>query len=91
MSISNDTLASLLAPASSPARRIRPKDAAERLGVSLRTLEEWRRSWRRAETEDNPDLRRGPPFFKIGKRILYEVQDLDAFLAACKTPPLWLI
>jgi hypothetical protein len=71
--------------ATSPARRISPKAAAAYLGVSVRTLEEWRRAWNRAAEEGKPELRRGPPFFKIGgKRVLYEIGDLEHFLAACK-------
>lgn len=43
-------------------------DAAEVLGVSPRTLEDWR--WRGG----------GPPFFKLGRRMVrYRLEDLMAF------------
>jgi hypothetical protein len=48
--------------------RIRPKKASEYLGVSLRTLEDWRAKGR------------GPTFTKIVGKVYYEVADLDAFI-----------
>lgn len=43
-------------------------DAAEVLGISPRTLEDWR--WRGG----------GPPFFKLGRRMVrYRPEDLMAF------------
>jgi len=47
------------------------KQAAELLGVSPRTLENWRQRGG------------GPPYTKIGKsRVVYESEDLDAFKRA---------
>lgn len=44
--------------------------AAARLGISPKTLENWRSAGS------------SPPFFKVGARVLYDVADLDAWLAA---------
>ncbi len=42
--------------------------AAELLGMSRRTLEKWR-------GEGN-----GPPFLKLGRRVLYATADLEAWV-----------
>jgi hypothetical protein len=47
------------------------KDAAERLGLSPRTLQAWRVSGG------------GPKYRKIGRRIAYSVDDLAAYVAGC--------
>ena len=47
-----------------------------------RTLEHWRRWWRRAESEGRPDLRKGSRFGKVGSRLSQTVSDPDEFLAA---------
>jgi DNA-binding transcriptional MerR regulator len=48
-------------------------DAAELLGISPRTLEDWR--WRGI----------GPPFYKLGRRIVrYRAEDLLAFALKSK-------
>ena len=44
------------------------RQAAEQLGMSRRTLEKWR-------VEGN-----GPPFLKLGRRVLYSVADLEAWI-----------
>jgi hypothetical protein len=50
--------------------KINQKQAAEHLGVKERTLEDYR-------------LRGGgPPFYKIGARVVYESDELDTWLAA---------
>ena len=46
------------------------KDAAERLGLSPRTLQAWRVSGG------------GPVYRKIGRRVAYAVSDLAAFVEA---------
>ena len=52
-------------------KALRSRDVAERLGVSVRTLEHWRR------------LRKGPPWRKLGDRIVVYVEDeLDEWLKA---------
>lgn len=45
---------------------------ARRWRISPRTLEAWR--WRR----------RGPPHLKIGGRILYRVEDVEAYEASAR-------
>jgi hypothetical protein len=44
--------------------------AADELGLSPRTLEGWRR---RGE---------GPPYLKIGRRVKYRPEDIEAYKAA---------
>jgi predicted site-specific integrase-resolvase len=44
--------------------------AADELGLSPRTLEGWRR---RGE---------GPPYLKIGRRVKYHPEDIEAYKAA---------
>lgn len=58
-----------------------PDAAAKHLGLHRRTLENYRRAWRQAEKEGKPELRKGPKFFSEGKRVWYDVRDLDEFLA----------
>jgi len=45
-------------------------DAARALGLSVRTIQKWRVSGA------------GPPFRKLGAAVRYDVDDLEAFLAA---------
>lgn len=47
-------------------------EAAKRLGLSPKTLENWR------------CLGKGPAFLKVGAKILYDDADLDAFEASCR-------
>lgn len=44
--------------------------AAKYLGVSTSTLETWR------------SRSRGPRFIKLGRRVLYQIKDLDSYAAA---------
>ena len=44
--------------------------AAEYLGLGLRTLDNWRSQGR------------GPRYLKLGSRVIYPLQELDAFKAA---------
>lgn len=60
---------------SSPGRPLSEREAADRLGLSPRTLQDWRR---RAC---------GPVFLKLGKRVAYHPRDLDAFEAQCRVQP----
>ena len=46
------------------------KDAAKRLGVTVRTVQGWRRNGR------------GPRFYKIGRSVRYAEADLLAFIEA---------
>ena len=50
-------------------RRVRTKQAADYIGSTKSTLEKKRL------TGD------GPPFIKIGRTVVYDVADLDAYLA----------
>ena len=63
------------------ANGISTEAAAEHMGAHPRTLENWRRWWRRAEREGKPELRRGPKFLEAGGRVSYAACDLDEFLA----------
>lgn len=60
-------------------RRIAESEAASYLGVAKRTLQDWRHR------------RIGPAYSKLGSgqrcRIVYDVADLDAFLAAGRVEP----
>lgn len=47
---------------------IREREAAQRLGVSVKTLQSWRLHCR------------GPVYAKIGKSVRYRLEDLDAFV-----------
>ena len=52
-----------------PIRHLNQVDLARRWNLSPRTLERWR--W----------LRRGPPYLKIGGRIVYRLEDVEAYEA----------
>lgn len=52
-------------------QRFNVREAGEYLGVAAQTLNRWRM---------NPND--GPPFVKLGRRVVYERADLDAWLAA---------
>lgn len=55
------------------AERISPKNAALFLGVSVRTLEEWRKK------------KIGPAFVKLGPKLVrYEVAELERFLGGSR-------
>lgn len=47
-------------------------EAAEYLGVKVKTLYEWRR------------LRKGPPSLQVGRLVKYRVDDLDAWLTPAR-------
>lgn len=53
-----------------PDGRLNQKELARRWGLSPRTLERWR--WRS----------KGPPFLKLGARVVYRMEDVAAFEAA---------
>jgi len=52
--------------------RLTANEAAEYLRVSPLTLQDWRHK------------RIGPPYFKVGKRVVYQRSDLDAFMQSTK-------
>ncbi len=53
-----------------PVRHLHQADLARRWNVSPRTLERWR--W----------IGQGPRFLKIGGRVAYRIEDIEAFEAA---------
>jgi hypothetical protein len=52
---------------SQPVRHLYQEDVARRWGVSPRTLERWR--WEK----------KGPPYLKIGRHIVYRVEDIEMY------------
>ncbi len=60
-------------------RLISDPEAATYLGVSLSFLRQGRMEGRRANRSP------GPPFVKLGTAIRYDLQDLDAWIAANKS------
>ncbi len=55
--------------------RVSERDAAQFLGISQRTLQDWRR------------VRSGPTYIKLGRRIAYDSADLQQFLDANRVEP----
>ena len=51
-------------------RHLNQRELAERWDISVRTLERWR--W----------LLQGPPFLKLGGRIVYRIEDIEAYETA---------
>ena len=63
-------------------RHLNQVDLSRRLGISVRTLERWR--WSRARCAlrsyvGNADGGMGPRFIKIGGRVKYRLEDVEAF------------
>lgn len=57
-------------------RRLSEREAAQYLGpVSVRTLQDWRVQGV------------GPAYSKLGKRVAYDVADLEAFVAKSRVTP----
>jgi excisionase family DNA binding protein len=56
-------------------RLLTPAEVAERLRVSTRTLEFWRHQGR------------GPAFVRVGKRVRYRPDDVEAFIGEQRTAP----
>ena len=53
-------------------QRLGTNDAARFLGLSHRTMEKWRLQGL------------GPGFLKVGRRVLYDLRDLEDYLASCR-------
>jgi hypothetical protein len=72
-----DTQTHLRTPAGSPPdlRHFNQVQLARRWSLSPRTLERWR--W----------LKQGPDFLKIGGRVVYRIEDVEAFEAAQRHRP----
>ena len=67
------TIGSQIAPATAPIdhlRHLTQRDLARRWCVSPRTLERWR--W----------LGQGPAYLKLGGKIVYRLEDVEAYEAA---------
>lgn len=50
-------------------KRITRPEAANYLGISVRTLEKW------------AVVGGGPPYYRLGGRVVYDIADLDTYLA----------
>ena len=68
----NDTtpVSAAPAPTASPARHLNQIELSRRWGFSPRTLEGWR--W----------FGKGPAFIKVGGKVLYRLEDIEAFEAS---------
>ena len=58
-----------MAPNAAPVRHLNQIELSRRWSLSPRTLERWR--W----------LREGPVYLKIGGRVLYRLEDIEAYEA----------
>lgn len=57
-------------PAATTVRHLGQRDVAARWRLSVRTLERWR------------SRRQGPPFLKLGGKVVYRIEDVEAYEAA---------
>jgi len=55
-----------------PANLLSAEDVAELTGLSTETLAQWR------------SQRRGIPYLKIGRRVRYDLTDVQAYLRGCR-------
>ena len=53
-------------------RLVKERDAAERLGISVRTLQKWRLQGD------------GPRFVKLGHSVRYDGEDLEAYIGSSR-------
>ena len=53
-------------------RNFSEKEVAPLLGVSVKTLQLWRHQ------------RKGPNYLKLGRRVLYNGDDLEKFISSCR-------
>ena len=51
-----------------------PKDLAQALGVSERTVARWHR------------FREGPPRVEFGRKVFYRLESVNAWIASCERP-----
>lgn len=56
-------------------RRLSEREAAAYLGLSPRTLQDWRTKGV------------GAAYSKLGRRVSYAIEDLDAFIASARVEP----
>ncbi|MGH8337201.1 MAG: helix-turn-helix domain-containing protein [Gammaproteobacteria bacterium] len=59
-------------PSSILAGYLTPKDLAQALGVSERTVARWHR------------FREGPPRVEIGRKVFYRLESVNAWIASCE-------
>lgn len=52
-----------------------PREQASRIGIAPKTLDNWR-------SEDE-----GPPYYKVGGRVLYDDDEVDVWLATRRVDP----
>lgn len=71
--IGDEKLQKPTAPTVIPAEFISPADLAARLGVSVRTLQQWHR------------VRKGPPLVAVGNFRAYRLSGISEWLAARET------
>lgn len=57
-------------PTAPMVRHVGQREVAARWRLSVRTLERWR------------SRRQGPPFLKLGGKVVYRIEDVEAFEAA---------
>jgi hypothetical protein len=50
------------------------KGLSDRTGIPAKTYENWR------------SLKKGPPYYKVGARVLYDDAEVDAWFAAHRRP-----
>jgi len=62
------------------ARRVTTPVAAEYLGFAEVTL-------KTSRITDKLGDREAPPHFKIGRKVFYDLDDLDAYIASCRVVP----
>lgn len=56
-------------------QHLKEEDLARRWGLSVRTLQRWR--W----------AKKGPPYLKIGHRVVYRLSDIEAWEEATRCVP----
>ena len=76
MAVEQTTVEQAHVTSASAKRLLSEREASDYLcTISMRTLQEWR-------------VRRvGPAYTKLGRRVAYHVDDLDAFMAAGRVEP----
>jgi predicted DNA-binding transcriptional regulator AlpA len=47
------------------------RELAQRLGISRKTLQKWR------------SLGMGPPYLKLGAKVVYRAEDIEAYIQHC--------
>jgi len=61
-------------------KRINTAEAAKYLGFSEIAL-------RNARMTERLGHREAPPYFKIGKKVFYDLDDLDTYIQSCRIVP----